>query len=120
MPMPPTVGAAVVSYLRDRRPTMSCRRLFQRTLAPHVGFASGRAITMIAKTALERAGIRGYAHQGAHIVARDGIDHPRYLLRLVELELIDRARPVVERRIRFAATKSLDTARYGAIEISLR
>ena len=45
----------------------SCRRLFLRTLAPNVGFASGCAITMIAKTALERAGIRGYAHQGAHI-----------------------------------------------------
>jgi site-specific recombinase XerD len=67
MPMPPDVGAAVVAYLRDGRPTSSCRRLFLRTLAPKVGFASGCAVTMIAKTALERAGIRGYAHQGAHI-----------------------------------------------------
>jgi site-specific recombinase XerD len=67
MPMPPDVGAAVVAYLRDGRPTSSCRRLFLRTLAPKVGFASGCAITMIAKIALERAGIRGYAHQGAHI-----------------------------------------------------
>ena len=67
MPIPPDVGAAVVTYLRDGRPKWSCRRLFLRTLAPHVGFASGCAITMIAKTALERAGIRGYAHQGAHI-----------------------------------------------------
>jgi site-specific recombinase XerD len=67
MPMPPDVGAAVVAYLRDGRPTSSCRRLFLRTLAPKLGFASGCAITMIAKIALERAGIRGYAHQGAHI-----------------------------------------------------
>jgi site-specific recombinase XerD len=67
MPMPADVGAAVVGYLRDGRPTSSCRRLFLRTLAPNVGFASGCAITMIAKTALERGGIRGYAHQGAHI-----------------------------------------------------
>lgn len=67
MPMPPDVGAAIVAYLRDGRPTSSCRRLFLRMLAPHVGFASGCAITMIAKTALERAGIRGYAHQGAHL-----------------------------------------------------
>jgi len=67
MPIPPDVGAAVVAYLRDGRPKSSCRRLFLRTLAPNVGFASGCAITMIAKTALERAGIRGYAHQGAHI-----------------------------------------------------
>jgi site-specific recombinase XerD len=67
MPMPPDVGAAVVAYLRDGRPTSSCRRLFLRTLAPNVGFASGCAITMISKAALGRAGIRGYAHQGAHI-----------------------------------------------------
>lgn len=67
MPMPPDVGAAIVAYLRDGRPTSSCRRLFLRTCAPKVGFVSGSAITMIARTALKRAGISGYAHQGAHI-----------------------------------------------------
>jgi site-specific recombinase XerD len=67
MPLAPDVGAAVVAYLRDGRPNSSCRRLFLRSLAPHSGFASASAITMIAKTALERAGVRGYAHQGAHI-----------------------------------------------------
>jgi site-specific recombinase XerD len=67
MPMPPDVGAAVVAYLRDGRPKSSCRRLFLRTLAPRVGFASGSAVTMVAKTALKRAGIRGFAHQGAHL-----------------------------------------------------
>lgn len=67
MPMPPDVGAAIVAYLRNGRPTSPCRRLFLRTLAPYVGFASGCAITMIAKMALDRAGISGYAHQGAHI-----------------------------------------------------
>lgn len=67
MPIAPDVGAALAAYLRDGRPKSSCRRLFLRSLAPHIGFASGSAITMIAKTALERAGIHGYAHQGAHI-----------------------------------------------------
>ena len=50
--------------------------------------------------------------------ARDGVDHPRYLLSLVELELIDRERRVVERRIkqaRFPAVKSLDTFDFTAI-----
>ncbi len=50
--------------------------------------------------------------------ARDGVDHPRYLLRLVELELIDRERRVVERRIRaarFPAVKGLDTFDFTAI-----
>jgi len=50
--------------------------------------------------------------------ARDGVDHPRYLLRLLELELIDRERRLVERRIRqarFPATKSLDSFVFPAI-----
>ena len=67
MPMPPEVGAAVAAYLRDGRPKSPCRRLFVRTLAPRVGFASSCGITMIAKTALERAGIQGFARQGAHL-----------------------------------------------------
>ena len=44
--------------------------------------------------------------------AVDGADHPDYLLRLAELELIDRHQRMVQRRIRaarFPATKSLDT-----------
>lgn len=67
MPIPPDVGAAIVAYLRDGRPHSSCRRLFLRMLAPHVGFASGCAITMIARQALDRAGIHGHAHRGAHL-----------------------------------------------------
>lgn len=50
--------------------------------------------------------------------AAEKIDHPRYLLRLVELELIDRERRVVERRIRearFPAVKSLETFDFTAI-----
>jgi DNA replication protein DnaC len=44
--------------------------------------------------------------------AQDRADYPRYLLRLCELERIDRERRNVERRIRmarFPQTKSLDT-----------
>ncbi len=50
--------------------------------------------------------------------AHEGVDHPRYLLRLIELELIDRERRTVERRIRaarFPATKSFDTFDFTAI-----
>jgi len=66
MPIPPDVGAALVAYLRHR-PKSSCRRLFLRTPAPHIGFSFPSAITTIAKTALAHAGVRGFAHQGAHI-----------------------------------------------------
>jgi len=50
--------------------------------------------------------------------AAEGIDHARYLLRLAELELIDRERRMVERRIktaRFSAVKSLDSFDFKAI-----
>jgi integrase len=67
MPIPPDVGAAIVEYLRNDRPASPCRRLFLRTLAPHIGFASGGAITMIASAALKRTGIGGCAHHGAHL-----------------------------------------------------
>lgn len=50
--------------------------------------------------------------------ASEGVDHVRYLLRLVELELIDRERRTVERRIkeaRFPAVKSLDSFDFQAL-----
>ena len=50
--------------------------------------------------------------------AAEGVDHPDYLLRLSELELIDRHHRMVQRRIkaaRFPAIKSLDTFDFLAI-----
>ena len=50
--------------------------------------------------------------------AAEGLDHIRFLLRLAELELIDRERRMVERRIkeaRFPAVKSLDSFDFAAI-----
>ncbi|MFQ5510168.1 MAG: IS21-like element helper ATPase IstB [Leptospirillia bacterium] len=50
--------------------------------------------------------------------AAEGVDHPRYLLRLAELERIDRERRMVERKIRqarFPTVKSLDSFDFTAI-----
>ena len=50
--------------------------------------------------------------------AAEGKDHVQYLLRLCELELIERERRMIERRIkaaRFPATKSLDSFDFKAI-----
>ena len=50
--------------------------------------------------------------------AAEGVDFPRYLLRLSELELLDRERRASERRIRqakFDVVKSLDTFEFLAI-----
>jgi DNA replication protein DnaC len=50
--------------------------------------------------------------------ASDGVDHVRYLLRLAELELLERERRTVERRIKeakFPAVKSLDSFDFLAL-----
>src|SRR5919202_4675971 len=50
--------------------------------------------------------------------AAEGVDHVRYLLRLAELELIEREQRMVERRIRqahFPTIKSLDSFDFLAI-----
>ena len=50
--------------------------------------------------------------------AAEGLDHVQFLARLVELELIDRERRMVERRIKaakFPAVKSLDSFDFKAI-----
>ena len=61
--------------------------------------------------------LREYDKQ-ARICAAEGVDHVRYLARLTELELIDRERRMVERRIKsakFPAVKSLDSFDFKAI-----
>lgn len=50
--------------------------------------------------------------------AQEDIDHPRYLLRLCELELLDREQRAIQRRIRaarFSVLKSLDSFDFLAI-----
>jgi DNA replication protein DnaC len=50
--------------------------------------------------------------------AADSVDYPRYLLRITELELLDRERRAIERRIRqarFPVLKSLDSFEFLAI-----
>ena len=61
--------------------------------------------------------LREYRKLAAQCAA-ENVDHPDYLLRLYELELIDRHQRMVERRIRsarFPAVKSLDTFDFLAI-----
>lgn len=61
--------------------------------------------------------LREYAKQ-ARLSADEGVDHIAYLARLAELELIDRERRLVERRIkqaRFPAVKQLESFDFKAI-----
>src|ERR1700745_1105991 len=57
-------------------------------------------------------------HKVAQQCAAEGLDHVQFLARLVELELIDRERRMIERRIKaakFPAVKSLDSFDFKAI-----
>jgi len=61
--------------------------------------------------------LREYDKQAKQCAA-ENVDHTRYLLRLTELELIDRERRMVERRIKaakFPTTKSLDSFDFKAM-----
>src|SRR5471032_2970168 len=54
----------------------------------------------------------------ARLCAAEGVDYPRYLMRLAEMEMIDRERRMVDRRIkaaRFPTVKSLDRLDFLAL-----
>lgn len=66
MPLLSEVGIALADYLQQARPRSDSRRVFLRTLAPHIGFASPAGISMIAVSALTRAGL-DVRRKGTHI-----------------------------------------------------
>jgi site-specific recombinase XerD len=67
LPLPPDVGEALASYLRDDRPRCATRRVFVRHRAPLAGFANSSTISSIVRRALKHAGIES-AHTGAHVL----------------------------------------------------
>lgn len=66
LPLLSEVGTALADYLEHGRPHTDNRRVFVRSLAPHVGFASSSGISMIAALALTRAGL-DVRRKGTHI-----------------------------------------------------
>lgn len=67
LPIPQDVGDALVTYLRDRRPRCSTRRVFIRARAPRRGFSGSAAVDDIVRRALKRAELDP-AHKGAHLL----------------------------------------------------
>jgi site-specific recombinase XerD len=66
LPLLSEVGTALADYLKHGRPHTDNRRVFVRSLAPHVGFASSSGISLIAASALTRAGL-DVRRKGTHI-----------------------------------------------------
>jgi integrase len=56
LPLPVDVGEALVAYLRDGRPTGTCRALFVRAQPPMTGM-SASSIRVVVRRGCERAGL---------------------------------------------------------------
>jgi site-specific recombinase XerD len=67
MPLLSEVGEAIAAYLCDGRPVSDSRRIFLRSYAPHIGFASSCAVIHIARHAIKAANVTGVAHRGSHL-----------------------------------------------------
>jgi len=73
LPLLQEVGEAIVSYVKESRPSVDTDTLFIRSIAPLRGFASHSTISVIVAEAMRRAGVacsvRGAAHVLRHSAA---------------------------------------------------
>jgi len=67
LPLLDDVGEALALYLREARGPSASRRVFVRTIAPHVGLSGPTAVCLVAREAVRRAGLRPVGRLGAHI-----------------------------------------------------
>ena len=67
MPLPPDVGEAIASYVRNDRPRCQSRQVFICMKAPHRGFAGPSTLTTIVRRALGRADLHP-VFKGAHLL----------------------------------------------------
>ena len=114
---PPKLDLTIYPYLpRVAVATTSARSYMALLAGPHERRAPGPAGASPQGT--QAADLPARARQAGRQCAAEGVDHPTYLLRLAELELLDRERRMVERRIRqarFPAVKSLDSFDFAAL-----
>jgi site-specific recombinase XerD len=79
LPLTQEVGDAIAAYVQKGRPRSHTDTLFLRSRAPHRGFRSHAAVSVIVAVAIRRAGIRrpgrGAAHLLRHSVASSMLRH---------------------------------------------
>src|SRR6266480_1594100 len=66
LPLPRDVGKAIARYLQFDRPECSCRNVFVRMVAPYDRLSDSPVISVLTRTALEKAGVESL-HKGAHL-----------------------------------------------------
>ena len=67
LPLPQDVGDALYAYIATVRPKVLHRQVFVGARAPYRPFADHRAVSKIARRALDRAGVTTFANRGAHV-----------------------------------------------------
>jgi len=99
LPLPHDVGEAMASYLKDGRPTSTCRRVFLRSRAPFDALKNGCDVGMIVRRATRRAGME-LEHAGAHQLRHAlAIDMLRQGLSLTEIgQMLRHGSPEATRR----------------------
>lgn len=58
LPLPQDVGDALLDYILNVRPRVDEEKVFLRTHAPHRPFRDGQMVSLIARDALDRAGVK--------------------------------------------------------------
>ena len=66
LPLLPTVGDALLAYLRRGRPITDAREIFIRTCAPYRGFAEGSSLYTVIRGRLDAAGVQPVGKRGPH------------------------------------------------------
>lgn len=66
LPLLPTVGDALLAYLRRGRPITDAREIFIRTCAPYRGFADGSSLYTVIRGRLNAANVQPVGKRGPH------------------------------------------------------
>jgi site-specific recombinase XerD len=66
LPLLPTVGDALLAYLRKGRPRTAAREMFIRICAPYRGFADGSCLYTVVRGRLDAAGVQPVGKRGPH------------------------------------------------------
>lgn len=67
LPLPQSVGDAILAYLESGRPACESDHVFVRCCAPFRAFANGGPISLIVRRAFHRSGVKS-SSQGAHVL----------------------------------------------------
>ena len=67
LPLPQDVGDALLDYILTARPRVDEEKVFLRTRAPHRPFRDGQMVSLIARDALDRAGVKPAGAGGVRV-----------------------------------------------------